>query len=72
MSCPECLKPCELHSITHCATCHNHEGECSFGGCFEDGVDVWDFEGRERRVFCEKHSTDPRYGWLRAGGEKVT
>ena len=78
-NCPECLKPCELHNIKFCLTCHNHPGECEMGGCTRsthgDGV-TFEFatpEGRvfERRRFCKKHATHPHFGWLRAGGVSV-
>ena len=66
--CTECLRLCGLHGITACATCHDHEGECSYGGCFEPGEVTFDYDGVERRTFCQLHATAPRYGWLRAGG----
>lgn len=67
MSCHECLRPCPEHNVTYCSTCHNHPGECSYGGCFKPILSIFNF-GFEKRGFCKKHSTSPRYGWLRKGG----
>ncbi len=33
-TCHECKKSCEIHNVTYCATCHNHDGECNRGGCY--------------------------------------
>lgn len=66
-TCQECAKPCPEHSALACATCHNHPGECGYGGCGEPHIGSVDY-GTEVRHFCPIHLNDPAYGWLRAGG----
>ena len=69
----ECWDP-ETGEMT-CATCHNHPGECGFGGCFKKAKFRFAFKNAGRvfeiREFCRCHATAPRYGWLRAGAEMV-
>jgi len=65
-TCPECLKPCELHGMTFCPTCHKHEGECQFGDCEEKATHRIEHP-REVRLFCAKHATDPACQYARSG-----
>ena len=64
--CPECLKPCELHGMTYCPTCHKHPGECGYGACEEDATHRIEHP-REVRLFCEHHATHPHYQFARTG-----
>lgn len=66
--CLECLKPCELHGMTSCPTCHKHEGECGFGDCEEDATREV-VHPNERRIMCQLHATHPHYQCARTGCE---
>ena len=67
-TCPECLKPCPEHNVTHCATCHKHEGQCDIGDCENAATHTLVHEsGRERRPVCTHHATAPHWGMIRAG-----
>lgn len=71
MSCRECLWPCELHNVRRCATCHNHDGECEYGGCFETAAVALRFRHEVRR-FCRTHAEDPHFSFARAGVVETT
>lgn len=68
-TCTKCLKPCPDHGITFCATCHTHEGECSFGDCEDETAFrlVWTEGAGEVRNFCRHHGTDPAFQFARSG-----
>lgn len=68
MPCLECLKPCELHSVLYCPTCHKHEGECEFGDCEDDHTHKV-VHPQEVRKFCTKHATHPHFQYARTGCE---
>lgn len=75
-TCAECLRACELHGLTFCATCHKHDLQCDCGSCTDASTRTFEFStesGRvfERRSFCEFHSVSARYGWLRRGGIEI-
>lgn len=79
--CTECRYPCELHGITRCLTCHNHPGECEYGGCTrpQRGGGAFEYVDPELHGclvggvgrYCRVHSDDPRYGWLHAGTRRL-
>lgn len=60
MVCMQCLRCCELHNITYCATCHKHESECDFGSCMKHAtVKYARYDGDrliEHRWVCETHT----------------
>jgi hypothetical protein len=58
-TCSECRRPCPEHNVTGCATCHNHPGECAWGGCFEKATTSVEFKGGEVRAMCGKHAAHP-------------
>ena len=55
MMCLSCLKACELHNITHCATCHKHEGECDYGACQEPSTTYFTLQAKNGRVIEQRH-----------------
>lgn len=65
-TCADCLRPCPEHGVTHCPTCHKHEGECGFGDCEADATHRVAQPG-EVRQFCARHATAPEFGFARAG-----
>ncbi len=75
MTCPQCLKPCEVHGQTYCGICHKHADECSYADCTElaSKVFIRKEKGRiiERRHFCFEHGTDERFDFVRKGMEEV-
>ena len=66
MFCLECIKPCELHGMDRCATCHKHPGECGIGACEELATHALEHP-QETRIACETHATDPTWACVRVG-----
>lgn len=65
-ACAECAVRCELHGVTRCITCHNHPGECEYGGCTIPTAYRLTFRNEVRR-FCEEHATSPYFAFARTG-----
>lgn len=59
LNCLECLERCSLHNVTRCLTCHDHPGECSWGGCTRNATHLVDHP-KEKRPMCREHATA---GW---------
>lgn len=70
LPCLECLKPCELHGMLRCPTCHTHEGECGYGGCEEPATHKLTHP-MGVRFFCAEHATSPTTQYARVGFEVV-